>query len=159
MCSPGNACKPLWLDTQSEGHTGRKTVLVCQMDQRIHVQVKRGYIRLQTHRRTDGWMDKPEHIMPLAAKSGGILTVMCITGNCALDTGSPPDANFFITGNISSCHYDNLWCDQCWRSCHQDNYHVCGMMRYTKIPFQLMTKINDNDNEWQWNIFYCHEVT
>ena len=55
--SPGNARK----------RTCCKTVTVGRVDQRTHVQVKRGYFRL----RTDG---QPKNIMPPAPKGGGIKT-------------------------------------------------------------------------------------
>ena len=55
MRSPANARKPLRTDGQTDGwavgRTCRKTVTVGRMDQRTHVQVKRGYFRLQM----DGW--------------------------------------------------------------------------------------------------------
>ena len=40
-----------WTDTP------KKMVMFGQMDQRIHVQVERGYFRLWTEGQTDGWMD------------------------------------------------------------------------------------------------------
>ena len=40
-------------DGRTDGRTCRKTVTVGRVDQRTHVQVKRGYFRL----RTDGWTD------------------------------------------------------------------------------------------------------
>ena len=65
MHSPANARKPL----RTDGRTCRKTVTVGRVDQRTHVQVKRGYFRLRTDGRTDG---QPENIMPPAPKGGGI---------------------------------------------------------------------------------------
>ena len=61
MHSPATARKPL----RTDGWTCRKTVMIGRVDQRTHVQVKRGYFRL----RTDG---QPENIMPPAPKGGGI---------------------------------------------------------------------------------------
>ena len=81
MHSPANARKPLRTDGRTDGQTDgrtdgqtdrrtcRKTVTVGRVDQRTHVQVKRGYFRLRTDGRTDG---QPENIMPPAPKSGGI---------------------------------------------------------------------------------------
>ena len=60
---PGN------LSGRTDGRTCRKTVTVGRVDQRTHVQVKRGYFRLRTDGRTDG---QPENIMPPAPKGGGI---------------------------------------------------------------------------------------
>ena len=56
-------------DRRTDGRTCRKTVTVGRVDQRTHVQVKRGYFRLRTDGRTDG---QPENIMPPAPKGGGI---------------------------------------------------------------------------------------
>ena len=67
MHSPANARKPL----RTDDRTCRKTVTVGRVDQRTHVQVKRGYFRLRTDGRTDG---QPENIMPPAPKGGGIKT-------------------------------------------------------------------------------------
>ena len=80
MHSPANARKPLRTDGRTDGRTDRrtdgrtcrKTVTVGQVDQRTHVQVKRGYFRLRTDGRTDG---QPENIMPPAPKGGGITTL------------------------------------------------------------------------------------
>ena len=77
MRSPANARKPLRTDGRADwrtdGRTCRKTVTVGRVDQRTHVQVKRGYFRLRTDGRMDGRMDgQPENIMPLAPKGGGI---------------------------------------------------------------------------------------
>ena len=70
---PGNL--PGRTDGQTEGRTDgrtcRKTVTVGRVDQWTHVQVQRGYFRLQTDGLTDG---QPENIMPLAPKGGGIMT-------------------------------------------------------------------------------------
>ena len=52
-------------DGRTDWRTCRKTVMVGRMDQRTHVQVKRGYFRL----RTDG---QPENIMPPVPKGGCI---------------------------------------------------------------------------------------
>ena len=41
-------------DGRTDGRTCRKTVTVGRVDQRTHVQVKRGYFRLRTDGRTDG---------------------------------------------------------------------------------------------------------
>ena len=54
---------------RTDGRTCRKTVTVGRMDQRNHVQVKRGYFRLWTDGQTDG---QPKNIMPPAPKGGGI---------------------------------------------------------------------------------------
>ena len=69
MRSLANARKHL----RTDGRTCRKTVTVGRVDQRTHVQVKRGYFRLRTDGGTDG---QPENIMPPAPKGGGI------TNNC-----------------------------------------------------------------------------
>ena len=57
-------------DGRTDGQTCRKTVTVGPMDQRTHVQVKRGYFRLRKDGRTD-------NIMPPAPKGKGI-TKHCI---------------------------------------------------------------------------------
>ena len=57
-------------DRRTDGRTCSKTVTVGRVDQRTHVQVKRGYFRLRTDGRTDG---QPESIMPPAPKGGGII--------------------------------------------------------------------------------------
>ena len=67
--SPANARKPL----RTDGRTCRKTVTVGRVDQRTHVQIKRGYFRLRTdgrlrekHKRIviridgDSWTDNPK---------------------------------------------------------------------------------------------------
>ena len=60
-------------DRRTYGRTCRKTVTVGQVDQRTHVQVKRGYFRLRTDGRTDRRTDgQPKNIMPPAPKGGGI---------------------------------------------------------------------------------------
>ena len=64
---PGNLSGRM--DGQTDGRTCRKMVTVDRVDQRTHVQVKRGYFRLRTDGRTDG---QPENIMPPAPKGGGI---------------------------------------------------------------------------------------
>ena len=56
-------------ETSPDGRTCRKTVTVSRVDQRTHVQVKRGYFRL---RREDRPVGQPENIMPPAPKGGGI---------------------------------------------------------------------------------------
>ena len=56
-------------DSRTDGQTSRKTVTVGRVDQRTHVQVKRGYFRLWTDGRTDG---QPENIMPPVPKGWGI---------------------------------------------------------------------------------------
>ena len=56
-------------DGRRDGQTCCKMVTVGRVDQRTHVQVKRGYFRLRTDGRTDG---QPENIMPQAPKGGGI---------------------------------------------------------------------------------------
>ena len=71
MRSPANARKPLRTDGRTDGRTCHKTVTDGRVDQRTHVQVKRGYFRLWTNGRTDG---QPENIMPPAPKGGGIKT-------------------------------------------------------------------------------------
>ena len=60
-------------DGRTDGRTCRKTVTVGRVDQRTHVQVKRGYFRLRTDGQTDGRTGgQPENIMPPAPKGGGI---------------------------------------------------------------------------------------
>ena len=60
-------------DRRTDGRTCGKTVTVGRMDQRTHVQVRRGYFRLRTDGRTDIRTDgQPENIMPPAPKGGGI---------------------------------------------------------------------------------------
>ena len=68
--------KPL----RTDGRTCRKTVKVGRMDQRTHVQVKRGYFRLRTDGRTDG---QTENIMPPAPKGGVIKTFVTISRTIA----------------------------------------------------------------------------
>ena len=63
-------------DGQTDGRTCRKTVTVGRVDQRTHVQVKRGYFRLGTDGRTDG---QPENIMPPAPKGGCIINKLANT--------------------------------------------------------------------------------
>ena len=75
MHSPANARKPL----RTDGRTCCKTVTVGRLDQRTHVQVKRGYFRLRTDGRTDG---QPENIMPPAPKGGGIKMSNHYNWNC-----------------------------------------------------------------------------
>ena len=85
MHSPADARKPLRTDgrtdgrtdRQTDGRTCRKTVTLGRVNQRTHVQVKRGYFRLRTDGQTDGQTDgrtdgQPENIMPLAPKGRGI---------------------------------------------------------------------------------------
>ena len=60
MGSPANARKPLRTDGRTDGRTCRKTVTVGRVDQRTHVQVKRGYFSLRTDGRTDGRTDNPK---------------------------------------------------------------------------------------------------
>ena len=77
MRSLANARKPLqtdgWTDGQMDGRTCLKMVMVGRVDQRTHVQVKRGYFRLQTDVRTDGRTHgQPENVMPPAPKGRGI---------------------------------------------------------------------------------------
>ena len=67
-------------DRRTDGRTCRKTVTVGRVDQRTHVQVKRGYFRLRTDGRTEGRTDgrtdgQPENIMPPAPKGGGITNI------------------------------------------------------------------------------------
>ena len=107
MHSPANARKPLRTDGRTDGRTDRrtdgrtdgrtcrKTVTVGRVDQRTHVQVKRGYFRLRTDGRTDGQTDgrtdgQPENIMPPAPKGGGIKIghvwklICAYMGNCPM---------------------------------------------------------------------------
>ena len=71
---PGNLSgrKDGQTDGRTDGRTCRKTVTVGRVDQRTHVQVKKGYFRLRTDGRTDG---QPENIMPPAPKGGGIMKI------------------------------------------------------------------------------------
>ena len=76
-------CPETSLDGQTDGRTDGwtcdKTVMVGRMDQRTHLQVKRGYFRLRTDGQTDGWTDgrmnrQPGNMMPPAPKGRGIKT-------------------------------------------------------------------------------------
>ena len=63
-------------DGRTDGRTCHKTVTVGRVDQRTHVQVKRGYFGLRTDGRTDRRTDRqPENIMPPAPKGGGIKSI------------------------------------------------------------------------------------
>ena len=83
-------------DRRTDGRTCRKTVTVGRMDQRTHVQVKRGYFMLRTDRHTDG---QRENIMPPAPKGGGIKTfkLICrggITANKGTSSSNEEHASF-----------------------------------------------------------------
>ena len=59
----------IYPDERTGGRKGRKTVTAGQIDQRTHVQVKRGYFGF----RIDGQMDgQPENTMPQVPKGWGI---------------------------------------------------------------------------------------
>ena len=75
-------------ETPPDGRTCRKTFTVGRIDQRTHVQVKRGYFRLRMDGRTDG---QPENIMPPATSAGGIKILMSVLGLNSKDRKSTRD--------------------------------------------------------------------
>ena len=101
MRSSANARKPLRTEGRTDGRTCRKTVTVGPVDQRTHVQVKRGYFRLRTDGRMDGRTDRqPENIMPPAPKVGGIK--MGPGGYLNIKMLSHTNRNFLYKGKMVS---------------------------------------------------------
>ena len=116
---PGN------LSGRTDGRTCHKTVTVGRVDQRTHVQVKRGYFGLRTDGRTDG---QPENIMPLAPQGGGMKISLLWNNVCN-------DVMFRLV------NYRSWWCIQldCLLVENIDNLNIYPCNQQS---FECVTKIS-----------------